>query len=84
MHASYHFTFTGSEPRQATIEIRNGKITVSEGLVGDADLHVTADAQTWVGFLRRERNIVWAIVRRKVRLRGPLKLLLAFGRCFPE
>ena len=48
------------------------------------DLHVIADSKTWIGFLKKERNIVWALVRRKIRLRGPLKLLVAFGKCFPQ
>jgi hypothetical protein len=45
---------------------------------------VTADADTWLGFLAKERSIVWALVRRKIRVRGPLGLLRAFGRCFPS
>ncbi len=84
LNATYHFTFTGEENRKATIVIRDRKITVKEGHVGESDLHVTADTKTWVGFLRQEKNIVWAILRRKVRLNGPLKLLLAFGKCFPQ
>ena len=84
LNATFHFTFTGDEKRQATILISDRKITVQNGHVAEADLHVTADAKTWIGFLRGERNIVWAILRRKVRLKGPLKLLLAFGKCFPQ
>ncbi len=83
LNATYHFTFTGNEQRQATIVIADKTITVKEGHVGEPDLHVTADAETWLGFLRQERSIVWAILRRKVRLKGPLKLLLGFGKCFP-
>lgn len=82
--ATYHFTFTGDATREATIEIRDQTISVRDGHQGTADLHVTADSATWLGFLRKERNIVWAILRRKVRLRGPLKLLIAFGKCFPQ
>jgi putative sterol carrier protein len=57
---------------------------VKEGHVGQCDLHVTADSQTWIGFLKKEKNVVWALMRRKIRLNGPLKLLAAFGKCFPE
>jgi NAD(P)-dependent dehydrogenase (short-subunit alcohol dehydrogenase family) len=32
--------------------------------VGQSDLHVTADSQTRIGFLRNERNIVRALLRR--------------------
>ena len=82
--ATFHFTFTGAEDRSATIVIHERKITVEEGHVGQPDLHVTADAKTWLGFLAKESHIVWALLRRKIRLHGPLKLLLAFGKCFPS
>ena len=84
LNATYHFTFTGSEALEATVEIRNKKVTVSDGHIGTADLSVTADSATWLRFLRKEANIIWAILSRKVRLRGSPKLLLAFGRCFPS
>lgn len=84
LDAVYHFTFTGSQPAEATVIIRGQTLDVKPGLHGTADLAVTADADTWVGFLRKERSIVWAIVRRKVRVRGPLRLLTAFGKCFPS
>jgi putative sterol carrier protein len=48
------------------------------------DPHVTTDSQTWIGFLKKEKNVVWAFLRRKIRLDGPLKLLVAFGKCFPQ
>ena len=84
LDAVYHFTFTGSEPAAATVTIRDQVLTVRDGLHGTADCAVTADADTWVGFLRKERSIVWATVRRRVRVKGPLRLLRAFGRCFPS
>src|SRR3954465_5463523 len=84
LNATFHFTFTGREPRQATVLIRDQKISVKEGHVGQPDLDVTADSQTWIGFLRKEKNVVWALLRRKIRLDGPLKLLVSFGKCFPQ
>ncbi len=84
LNATFHFTFTGHEQRQATVVIQEQKIIVKEGHVGQPDLHVTADARTWIGFLRKEKNVVWALLRRKIRLEGPLKLLVAFGKCFPQ
>lgn len=84
LNATYHFTFTGHETRQATVVIKDQKLSVQDGHVGQPDLHVTADSQTWIGFLRKERNVVWALLRRKIRLNGPLKLLVAFGKCFPQ
>ena len=84
LNATFHFTFTGHEQRQATVVIQEQKISVKEGYVGQPDLHVTADSQIWIDFLRKERNVVWALLRRKIRLDGPLKLLVAFGKCFPQ
>ena len=84
LEATYHFTFTGAEKVQATIIIRNQTLQVSEGHSGKADLHVTADSSTWLGFLAKERNLVWALLRRKIRLKGSPRLLLAFGKCFPS
>jgi ferredoxin len=84
LNATFHFSFTGREQRQATVVIQQQKLSVQDGHVGRPDLHITADAQTWIGFLKKEKNIVWALLRRKIRLAGPLKLLVAFGKCFPE
>jgi ferredoxin len=82
--ATYHFTFTGSEERQATVVIRDKTLRVEEGHVGTADLRVTADSEWWLGFLAKERNLLWGLLRRKLRLKGSPRLLLAFGKCFPS
>ena len=37
-----------------------------------------------LGFLAKERNLVWALMRRKIRIKGSPRLLLAFGKCFPS
>jgi epoxyqueuosine reductase QueG len=82
--ACYHFTFTGDEQDKATIMIRNQKLDVQHGHFGKADLHITADSRSWLAFLKKEKNIVWEILRRKIRLRGNPRLLLQFGKCFPS
>jgi Fe-S-cluster-containing hydrogenase component 2 len=82
--AVYHFTFTGAEPAQATVTIRDQTIRVEEAHQGAPALRVTADSETWIGFLRKERSLVWALLWRKIRLQGSPRLLLAFGRCFPS
>ncbi|MCH9654571.1 MAG: SCP2 sterol-binding domain-containing protein [Planctomycetes bacterium] len=84
LNATYHFTFTGAEQREVTIVIRDKKVDVKEGHHGEPDLRVSADTKTWIGFLRKEKNIVWALITRKIRLKGSPKLLLAFGNCFPQ
>ncbi|MEE9257765.1 MAG: SCP2 sterol-binding domain-containing protein [bacterium] len=84
LNATYHFTFTGEEEAEATVAIREGRIEVNEGRLGEADLHVRADSATWLGFLAKERSLPWALLRRKIRLKGSPRLLIAFGRCFPS
>jgi Fe-S-cluster-containing hydrogenase component 2 len=84
LSAVYHFTFTGKEPKEATVVIRDGTLQVQDGHQGEADLRVTADSETWLGFLAKERSLLWAILRRRIRVKGPLRLLVAFGKCFPS
>jgi epoxyqueuosine reductase QueG len=83
LNAIYHFTFTGSESCCVTVVIRDRTLQVESGHIGKASLSVTADSQTWLGFLAKEQNIIWALVRRKIQIRGSLKLLQSFGKCFP-
>lgn len=84
VNATYHFTFTGQEEVKATVVIRDKMLHVSEGHAGTPDLRLTADSQTWLRLLRKESNLVWALLRRKIRIHGAAKLLLAFARCFPS
>ena len=64
--------------------IRDRTITIKNGHVGEAQVLVTADSDTWLGFLARERNLILAMLRGKIRVRGPLRLLAAFGKCLPS
>jgi Fe-S-cluster-containing hydrogenase component 2 len=84
LDAVYHFAFTGDESREATVVIRDQSLTVSDGHVGQANLRITADSATWLGFLGKQRSLVWALLRRRIRLHGPPRLLVRFGRCFPS
>lgn len=84
LNAVYHFTFTGSESRRATVTIQNKTVQIEEGHIGKANLSVITDSKTWLDFLAKEQNIIWALVQRKIQIRGSLKLLQAFGKCFPS
>jgi ferredoxin len=84
LEATYHFVFTGKESAEATVTIRDGQIAVENGLRGQPSIKVTADSETWLGFLAGERNLLWALLTRRIRLQGNPKWLLAFKRCFPS
>ena len=83
LNAIYHFVFNGNEATEATVMIRDGKLSVENGLRGVPNIKVIADSETWLGFLAGERNLLWALLTRRVRLRGNPKWLLALKRCFP-
>ena len=83
LDATYHFTFTGEDTTTATVVIRHKTLQIQHGHVGTRSLHVIADSRTWLGFVRKERSLIWALLRRTIRIQGSPSLLVAFGKCFP-
>ena len=81
--ATYHFRFHGEEPAEATVRIEDGRVFVRTGLEGHADLVLEADSRTWLDVLGGKRRLLPTVLRRRIRVRGPLRLLRAFQRCFP-
>ena len=57
----YHFSFTGQENALLTVVIRDQKLQVSPGNQGQADLHVMADSQTWLGVIAKDKSMLWAL-----------------------
>src|SRR5262249_61312709 len=49
-----------------------------------ADLRVTAYSETWLAVLARERSLLSALLRGRVRIEGSRKLLVAFRKCSPS
>jgi ferredoxin len=84
MNVIYHFTFTGEENCEATVIIRNKTVEVKEGHVDTPNLHVTADTRTWLDFLAKEKNLVLALLQRKIRIKGSPRLMQKFANCFPS
>jgi ferredoxin/putative sterol carrier protein len=84
LNATFHFTFTGSESVQATVVIHDKTIEVHPGHLGEADFKIRSDSKTWIEFLRGEKNLMWALLTRKIRIKGPLSLMKAFAACFPS
>ncbi|HXJ60828.1 MAG TPA: 4Fe-4S ferredoxin [Verrucomicrobiae bacterium] len=84
LDATYHFTFTGKAPTEATVIVRGGAIKIENGLQGVCNIHVIADSATWLGLLAKEKNLLWSLLTRRIRIRGNPKWLRAFARCFPS
>lgn len=84
LNATYHFSFTGQEAQKITVKIYGGKMEVFEGHVDTPNLKVEAESIAWVKFLNKEVSIFRCLVTRKIKLKGSVKLLAAFGKCFPD
>ena len=84
LNTTFHFTFSGAETCKGTVMIRDKTIEVMDDLVGTADLHITADSRTWTSFLAKEASLPWALISRRIRIKGPPQLMKAFARCFPS
>ena len=82
LSATYHFVFKGDEPMRATFAVRDGTLTVTEGLVGQPNLTVFADSTSWLRFLAKEVSLLRCLLTLKIRVKGSPRLLVAFGRCF--
>ncbi len=80
----YHFTFSGEENLNATVVIKNKSLEVKDNHVGTPDLHIIADSRTWLDFLAKEKSLPWALIGRKIRIKGSPKLMMAFAKCFPS
>jgi len=66
-----------------TVIVRQQTCQIEQGLRGKPDLKITADGQTWIKFIGKETNLVFALLQGKIRLKGTLPLLLKFAKCFP-
>jgi ferredoxin len=84
LNAVYHFTFTGEESKEATVTINSSALQVESGHKGAANVRVIADSETWLGYLAKERSLLWALLRRRIRIKGSPRLLVEFDKCFPS
>ncbi len=83
LNAVFGFSFAGEEKVEVTIEIRQKTLRVKEGSTENPDVWVRADSRVWIGYLRRERSIVPALLMGKIKIKGSWSLLKKFERCFP-
>lgn len=83
INATYHFTFTGDEEIKGTVNIRDMKLEVKDGHVGNPDISIQADSKTWLGFLAKEKNLFLALISRNIKIKGHPARLKAFAKCFP-
>lgn len=83
LNAVYHFIFSGTEARSATVAIRDGRLSVAEGLADRPDITIRADARGWIRFLAKEISLLRFIATGGLKINGRPSLLVAFGKCLP-
>lgn len=69
------FHFDISDTGQYTVQLDNGKMSVSEGLNGDAACKVTASAETLTKLLSRDLNPMMAMMTGKLKISNPGEML---------
>jgi ferredoxin len=84
LRATFHFELADPEPVLATVRIDDGSLSVEEGLVGAADLLVSATTEVWLDVVNHKRNPVWAVLTGRLKTRGDRSLLERFAACFPR
>ena len=80
--ATYHFLFTGEQAAEATVVIDDGTLDVQRGLVDQADVTVRVDGQLWLDLLAGRGSMIWAVLTRRLRVKGSLALLRKFSALF--
>jgi len=78
-----HFAFRGASSLAVTYVIDHGTLQIEEGRTGTPDISVDVDSETWLGIVSGRNNPVWAVVTRKMRVKGNIRHLETFQRCFP-
>lgn len=78
-----HPSLASGEAAECTVEIKDEKIRVTEGIEGQSDLRITATSRGGLRMLRKEASIGWLMLTLQVRIYGNPRLLVAFGKCFP-
>jgi ferredoxin len=77
-----HFEFVGEEEVSVTLVISGGKVQIQEGIVGNADLKVHSDSQTWIQIVNGEIQPAEGVMSGKLKIDGSHELLQRFRQFF--
>ncbi len=78
---SIQFRFHGDENVDAFVEIANQKIKTERGDHPNPHIEVSVDIKTWLIIVNKETTIVWSLLTRKMKTKGPPLLLKKFKNC---
>lgn len=74
-HKIFHFFLSGNDGGNFTVQLKNKKVKVSEGLKGEADCEIKAKAKDYVALETGDLSPKWAFVTGKVKVSDIAELL---------
>jgi len=63
-------------------EVKDGNITVKEGEVENPDMRIEIDRETLIGLFEGTKSAAWALIRRKMKVKGSLSDVLKLKQIF--
>lgn len=77
----FHFDITGDEELQYSVEVKDGKCALLQGLNGNADCTVKAKASVYVDLETGKANPQMALMTGKVKISN-IAAMMQFAKCF--
>ncbi len=74
--AVLQFDITGDEGGTWTATIKGGRMTVSEGAIGGADMTITTSDKDMLSIVNGELNAVSAFMQGRIRIEGDMSLAM--------
>jgi putative sterol carrier protein len=75
VNTRFHFDLSGTEGGQITIEVENGVMNTSEGLMGEASCIIKADSEDLKKVFKGELNPMMAILTGKLKISNQGEML---------
>jgi putative sterol carrier protein len=75
MTTCFHFQLSGEGGGDVTVEIADGKCTVHDGLVGEANCNVKASDETFMGLIKGTVNPMMAMMSGKIKISNTGEML---------
>ena len=76
------FHFTGDEPGDWNLTVRNGTLSYAQGEADSANTTVTVASQDWLAILRGTLNPMTAVLGGKLKIAGDMALMMQFQTWF--
>lgn len=82
VNKTIQFHFTGDEPGDWNLTIRDGALTYAQGTADSPNTTVTVASQDWLAILRGTLNPMTAVLGGKLKIAGDMALMMQFQTWF--